>query len=183
MFEQGDDLNQDNPPTPVEKDSESSNRTFLIVAAVMAGVLLLSLICMAVYAFFISPNRKASTAATKMAVETQNAQVAVAMTQTSVALQAPPTTLASPVVAASQTPVVAMASSTAAPDLSPAQTETMAALNTQVAVAQLTPTSTLVAAMPATGFADSIGLPGLIILSVVLVVIIFLVRRLRRLPA
>jgi hypothetical protein len=51
-------------------------------------------------------------------------------------------------------------------------------LFTQAAEAQLTviPTST---ALPDSGFADDVGLPGLIGLAAVLVVVVFLARRLR----
>ncbi len=183
MFEQGDDLNLEPPTTPPEKAPESSNRTFLIVAGVMAGLVFISLICMAVYAFVIGPSQKAKTSATAMAVETKNAQVAEAKTQTAVALLVSPTSLASPVVEPSETPVVAVASSTETPDPSLAQTETKAVLLTQVAIAQLTPTSLVagtVEAMPSSGIGDELGLPALIILAVGLVVIIFLSRRLRR---
>lgn len=183
MFEQGDDLNLEPPTTPPEKGSESSNRTFLIVAGVMAGLVFISLICMAVYAFVIGPSQKAKTAATGTAAAEKNAQVAAAMTQTSVALLNSPTSMASPVVQPSETPVVAVASSTATPDPGLAQTETKAILLTQVAIAQLTPTSLVagtVAAMPSSGIGDELGLPALVILAVGLVVIIFLSRRLRR---
>ncbi|NMB89552.1 MAG: hypothetical protein GYA17_14430, partial [Chloroflexi bacterium] len=64
-----------------------------------------------------------------------------------------------------------------------ARTQTVAALLTQAAQAgggvpggtqQVTPT-----ALPTAGFADEVGLPGLLGLSVLLVGVIFLVRRLR----
>jgi hypothetical protein len=62
-------------------------------------------------------------------------------------------------------------------------TATMAVLQTQVA-ANLTLTATYQAtAMPRTGFADQFGLPGLIVLALVLVAVILLARRLRRSPA
>jgi hypothetical protein len=54
---------------------------------------------------------------------------------------------------------------------------TAAAQTEQAALAttQAVPT----AAMPETGFADEVGIPGLLALAVVFVVVIFLVRRLR----
>jgi hypothetical protein len=39
------------------------------------------------------------------------------------------------------------------------------------------------AAMPRTGFFDQLGLPGLIILALALIVVIFLARRLRNAPS
>jgi hypothetical protein len=63
-------------------------------------------------------------------------------------------------------------------------TETVAALYTQAALAELTvfPTSTALGGVPTTGFADEVGLPGLFIIGFVLVVIILLSRRLRSTP-
>jgi hypothetical protein len=55
---------------------------------------------------------------------------------------------------------------------------------TQAAQAQLTvtalPTSTL---LPNTGFIDDVGAPGLVVMSIALVVVILLARRLRVSPA
>jgi LPXTG-motif cell wall-anchored protein len=63
-----------------------------------------------------------------------------------------------------------------------ARTETVAALLTQAAggggVASATPGATPTA-LPTTGFADEVGLPGLIGLAIVLLAVIFLARRLR----
>jgi len=60
------------------------------------------------------------------------------------------------------------------------RTATVAVLMTQAANARLTATYMGTAGiLPNTGFADEVGLPGLISLSMVLVVVIFLVRRLR----
>jgi len=63
-------------------------------------------------------------------------------------------------------------------------TATMGALYTQAAISQLTPTSTLIAelALPKGGFADEFGIPGLVMMAAVLVVVIFLARRLRTSP-
>ena len=183
MFEQGDDLNFESQTIPPEKGSESSNRTFLIVAGVMAGLVFISLICMAVYAFVIGPNQKAKVAATGTAAAEKNAQVSTAMAETSVALLASPTAEGGLVAEPSKTPVVAVASSTVTPDPGIYGTETQAVLLTQVAIAQLTPTSLVagtVAAMPESGIGDNLGLPALVLLAGGLIVIIFLSRRLRR---
>jgi LPXTG-motif cell wall-anchored protein len=92
----------------------------------------------------------------------------------------------SPAEEATVTPVLA---APAAEDLT--ATVTMSALLTQVAQAQQTVIPTLAATigapavaaaateLPSTGFADEVGIPGLIGLSVLLIVVIFLVRRLR----
>ncbi|MBN2258806.1 MAG: hypothetical protein JW704_13485, partial [Anaerolineaceae bacterium] len=60
------------------------------------------------------------------------------------------------------------------------RTATVAVLMTQAAQAKMTATHQgTVSILPKTGFADDVGLPGLVTLSLVLVVVIFLVRRLR----
>jgi hypothetical protein len=79
---------------------------------------------------------------------------------------------------------VALASATATqatftPD--PA-TATVAAALTQAAQAQLTVVATSTA-LPGTGFADEYGAPGLVVMAVALVAVIFLARRLRVVPA
>ena len=84
-------------------------------------------------------------------------------------------------VIAGVTIVVPVNTVAAAPD---PVTQTVAALYTQAALAELTvfPTSTALGDVPATGFADEVGLPGLFIIGFVLVVIILLSRRLRSAP-
>lgn len=65
-------------------------------------------------------------------------------------------------------------------------TATVQALNTELAYSQLTATmlpAVTVTALSDTGFADDVGLPGLFIGALVLIAIIFLVRRLREAPS
>ena len=162
-------------PQPPE---ESSNRTFLIAAGILGGVVLLSLACLAgVYFFGILPTR--GTASQQAAAQaTQNAQVQQALTATAGAAAV----LATPTEAPTDTPVLAEVTSTEIPALTdtpePATTSTVAAALTQAALAQLTnvPTST---ALPKTGIGDEFGAPGLVIMGMVLIAVIFLARRLR----
>jgi len=57
-------------------------------------------------------------------------------------------------------------------------------LNTELAVAQLTASvMPAVTALSDTGFADEVGLPGLLLGALLLFVVIFLARRLRATPA
>ena len=171
MLDQSDDLNLSGDSTPPLKE-ESNNRTFIIAAGILAGVVFLSIACMAAYALVILPRQKAATAAQEATIQAQNAQVAQAMTQTAEAAAWTPTALPSP------TPVLAVLNSPTAV-VNPL-VATNAALQTQAALA--TPTVTATAAMPQTGFANEVGLPGLVILAVALVVIL-LARRLRKAPA
>ncbi len=174
MYE-GDPSNSDAQPP-----EESSNRTFLIAAGLLGGIVLLSLACLAgVYFFGILPNR-GSASQQAAAQATQNAQVQQALTATAGAAS-----LATPTVAPTDTPVLAEATSTpetpaVTASLEPV-TATVGAALTQAAIAQLTivPTSTL---LPKTGIGDEFGAPGLVIAGMLLIAVIFLARRLRATP-
>ncbi len=170
------DTNFEAPPP-----EESSNRTFLIAAGILGGIVLLSIACLAGYALLILPSQRATQQQAATAQAVQNLQVAQALTATSQAINFPTATATLP---PTQTPVVAQATATTAavtntPD--PA-TATVAAALTQAAAAQLThvPTST---ALPGTGIADEYGAPGLVIIGMALIGVIFLARRLRVGPA
>jgi hypothetical protein len=168
-----DDLSNFDSPPP----EESSNRTFLVAAGILGGIVLLSIACLAGYALLILPSQRAGQEQAATAQAVQNQQVAQALTATAAALSFP-TATATPL--PTQTPVIAQptAANTSTPD--PA-TATVAAALTQAAQAQLThlPTST---ALPATGIADEYGAPGLVIAGMALIAVIFLARRLRAVP-
>ena len=168
-----DDLSNFDAPPP----EESSNRTFLVAAGILGGIVLLSIACLAGYALLILPSQRANQQEAATAQAAQNLQVAQALTATAQALSFPTATLTP---RPTNTPVVSQptAISTTSPD--PA-TATVAAALTQAAQAQLThlPTST---ALPATGIADEYGAPGLAIAGLALILVIFLARRLRSVP-
>jgi len=180
MYE-GDDLNYEDEETPPE---EASNRTFLIAAGILGGIVLLSIACLAVYALVILPQQRAAQQGDESALATQNAQVNEALTATQVAISLSQTPQATETLFPTDTPVVAQPSATntsivAEATLTPdPATATVAAGLTQVAASTGTiiPTST---ALPTSGFADEVGLPGLVIAAMVLVAVIFLARRLR----
>jgi ABC-type antimicrobial peptide transport system permease subunit len=177
---------------------EKSNRTFLIVGGVMAGLVFLTLVCMAIYFLLILPRTSAQRSATQTAVSKANAQVIQQMTSTAGAAlwtpTLPPTALPSPSASPvpptptlSPTPVIAVNTATVTEFTDPA---TLNAMQTQLSL-QMTSTALLVATsggaavtptMPRTGFFDDIGLPGLIILAIALVAVIFLARRMRKAP-
>ena len=140
---EGDQSNFDAPPP-----EESSNRTFLVAAGILGGIVLLSIACLAGYALLILPSQRSTQQQAATAQAVQNLQVAQALTATSEAHSLPTATITPP---PTQTPVIAQATATIAastntPD--PA-TATVAAALTQAAQAQLThvPTST---ALPGT---------------------------------
>jgi hypothetical protein len=178
MYE-GDDLNTlDDAPPP----EESGNKTFLWVAAVLGGIVLLSIACLAVYGFFYLPRQTAARNDQQATLVAQNLQVNQALTEKVVSDMLTQAALASPTLLPTDTPVFQQATATLAP--ADPQTATVAAALTQAAQAQLTvtglPTSTL---LPNTGFIDDVGAPGLAVMAMALVIVILLARRLRTSPA
>jgi len=175
---EGEELNYDTAPP-----EESSNRTFLIAAGILGGIVLLSIACLAGYALLILPGQRAASSAANDAQATTNAQIQSALTSTMQAQLLPTATLTfTPV----PTNVLAQATATSqsfitnTPD--PA-TATIAVALTQAQAAQLTvvvqPTAS---AVPGTGIADEYGLPGLIAMGLAFMIVILLARRLRSVP-
>lgn len=178
-----------------EEGESNNNRTFLIAAGVIGGLILLSLICMAAYALVFLPQQQAAREAQQAQINLQNTQVAAAFTATAQVLLFTPTLPpASETPTPTNTPVVAEATATPEPATTTPEpiTATVAAAYTQAALLEKTvvPTaegiSTAFAAVtqvPDTGFFDDVGLPGLVIMTAVLMAVIFLARRLRSDPA
>jgi len=159
---------------------ESSNRTFIIVAGILGGITLLALLCIAVYAFFVLPSQRNQREKELAELNLQNTQVAQALTQTAAAKQITPTrtpTAIPPTATRTPTAVIAVPTNTVVVTIDP-RTATVAALLTQAAqvTPAFTPTPT---GLPATGFAEDVGIPGMLGLAVLLIVIFFLARRLR----
>jgi hypothetical protein len=173
-FDENPDFDDEIPP------EESSNRTFLIVAGILGGLVLLGLLCVAGYLIFSrSANQQADAVALQQATD-QAATIQVGLTQTAVIQAITQTAAVTNTVPPTNTPVIAQATATAVPTENPA-TATVAAAFTQIAISTQTVIATSTA-LPNTGFADDIGAPGLLFMSIALVVVIFLVRRLRASP-
>jgi len=167
----------DDEETP---EGGNDNRTFWLIAGILGGILVLALVCMVVYAMVILPGRRDAQRAT---VNAQNTSVAMAAEMTAQAeawtLTPSVTNTRSPVTATpSPTPLLAETNTPIAPGgtVDP-RTATVSALLTQQA-GGLTTTPT-VTQLPDGGFADDVGLPGMVALAAALVVVIFLARRLR----
>jgi Tfp pilus assembly protein PilV len=165
---------------------EQSNRTFVIAAAGIGGLLVLSMICLALYALVLAPAQQRSRAEDATAVALQNTEVAQSITQTSNAARAtatkPPTnTPVPPTATATYTQVVVLPTDTPAATSTPfTNLGTQSAQQTLDASSQITSTPTPTAtALPTTGFADEIGLQGLLLLGVALIVVVVVARRLR----
>jgi hypothetical protein len=190
MLDEGNDLNTTETPEAPPPE-ERSNRTFWIVGGIMGGLVILTLVCMAVYFLVIAPRLNTQKNAAQATIEAANAQVIQQMTSTAEAAlwtpTAPPATLTStqPLVAlSSSTPVIVLNTATATSTNNPG---TLVAMQTQLAF-QLTSTGQAAATlqatqgMPQTGFFEDIGLPGLVVLAAALIVVIFLARRMRKAP-
>jgi hypothetical protein len=193
-------LDLDTEPTGEEEalPEESSNRTFLIIAGILGAIALLALLCIAVYALVLVPKTKSAQENQKATVAAQNTEVALIIARTSTAAaqaaieaaytHTPTATSVSisPTIAASPTPVVAMGTTTtpqATATLGP-ELATATALHATLTANAILYAATLTArvgptAVPETGFADDVGLPTMMGLAVLLIVVIFLVRRLR----
>jgi len=193
MLDEGNALNMmetSDAPPPEEK----SNRTFLIVGGVMAGLVFLTLACMAVYFLVIAPRLTAQKSAAQATIEAGNALAAQQVTLTAQAalrtptLPAPlPTNTSVTLPVGSPTPVIALSSPVATATATP-NPAILSAAETQLAL-QITSTAAALATrdlggqgMPTTGFFDEVGLPSMIILALALVAIILLARRMRKSP-
>jgi ABC-type multidrug transport system fused ATPase/permease subunit len=181
-------------PPPEQK----SNRMFWIVGGIMAGLVFLTLVCMAVYFLVISPRIAAQRTAAQATIEAGNAQAVQQLTLTAQAALFSPTprntslplatgTTVPKTPVPSPTPVIAVNTPVSTATNDPA---TLAALQTQLAfqmsatglAALGTNTTVAGGGMPTTGFFDQIGLPTLIILALALIAVIFLARRMRKFP-
>jgi len=171
-----DDPEFDDPNPP----EESNNRTFLLFAGILGGLVFLGLLCIAGYLFFRNSSNQQSQVTAEFQVTQQQATVQAGVTQTLIAQNLTQTAAVTNTVPPTNTPVIAEATATSSPTSDPA-TATVAAAFTQLANSTQTiiPTST---ALPNTGFADDVGAPGLLLAAIALVVVIFLVRRLRTSP-
>jgi hypothetical protein len=157
------------------------NRNFWILIGVMGGILLLALICMGVYAVTALPAQRERRISANATIAAQATQISFAATQTAFVPSATPTDTRptnTPPPPATSTPVMAMVPTRTATSIDEA-IATRSALMTlaaQTPASTALPTSTL---LPGTGFADDMGIPGLLALAAVFVVLSFLVRRLR----
>jgi len=187
------DLNGTEAPPP---SSGPDNRGFILVVSILGGLFLIALAIMAVYVAVVLPKNRAQQSTQAAQINFANTSTVSALTQAAtMAVKSPTpvpptatfTSTATATLKPTSTPVLAIATSTLAPTqeitLDP-RTATVSALLTQAAQAQLTgtslPTST---ALPKTGIAEDMRIPSLLGLTVILLAVIFVVRRLRATPS
>lgn len=191
-FEEDADAEQSAPP------EEASNRNFLIIAGVLGGVVLLAIICVVVLVLRYSGQRAqqnlqvATLTAQSLEVAQIVNQTASAATETAIVVAWTPTPTKTPIPPSptpqpSPTAVLAIATTQSAPTITPqpdmaTATALHATLTRNAVLFAGTATARAVSAtqgIPDTGFADNFGLPALLGMAVLLVVVIFLARRLR----
>ena len=166
--------------------AKSSNRNFWIIFGILGGIIILALLCLAGIALILPgrENVNATRAAQLTEISYATTQTASAPRVTPTNTAVPPTRTRTPPPTPTNTPLVPLVTLvTLAPTNTATSVDsaiaTRSALLTQAAeVTAVTalPSSTL---LPSTGFADEVGMPGLLVLALVFVVVIFLVRRLR----
>ena len=182
------------PPT-----KSSNNRGFILAVSILGGIFLLALVAVAVVVEIILPRNRAQES-TRVALLGQNTTAtALSLTEeatrnfkTSTSTPVPPTltATATPIPthtatrkpSATATAVVAVATSTSSAILQAEdpRTATVAALLTEAAAGRLTSTASPAStALPTTGFVEDAGIPTLLGAALVLLIVIFLVRRLR----
>ncbi len=183
------ELGEEKPP------ERNGNRTFLIIAGTLGGIMVLALLCiaaLALYRYLPSQQAAVDQNATKAVQDTQDTAVALSASETAsvptLTATRRPTFTPTNTLAPTNTPVLVIVP-TKSPTIEIA-IATQYALLTQTAERKLVtvtsgaptkataphPTST---ALPHTGIADELGTPGLLAIAFVLVVVIFIVRGLR----
>jgi hypothetical protein len=199
-----DDFEIDYPEDETYLDDEEGGsgpdrKVLLIIGAIVGGIVIVGL-CIGAYFMVIVPRQEAAqlheteTAVAAAATEAQGlTQTAIAgipaATFTPLPTELPTNT---PTATATEEPQSALPSVTSegGPTADP-RTATVQALLTQAALAQTqaaaailtvtaTPTST---ALPDTGFADDVGIPALLAMTALLIMVIFVARRLREATA
>ena len=183
-------FDENNPDDGQLPEESNNNRTFLIAAGILGGIILISIACL-VGVYLFSQNSTAQIDAQAVAA-TETAQVASnfindALTATfeasilPTATQPPTATAVVNVATATQTVNPNGTTSALSAGTPAAATATVGAALTQAAIAQLTivPTTT---ALPQTGFVEDVGVPGLVVMALAFIIVILMARRLRAVP-
>ncbi len=185
--------NIDSNENEAPPSNSSDNRGFILAVGVLAGIFLLALVAMAVVGVVIIPRNRAQESTRVALINDNNTATVFALTDiaaksvktaTSTPLQPTATLTSTATIKPSATKVVAVATNTTNPLLAGVdpRTATVSALLTQAAEAKTTITTTVFpssTALPTTGFIEDAGIPTLLGVAAFLVVVIFLVRRMR----
>ncbi|MDH5605600.1 MAG: hypothetical protein OEY93_01820 [Anaerolineae bacterium] len=186
-----------------EGGEPGTNRNFMMIAGGLGVVLLISMICIAVYSFVIRPGQEPAVDPAAATMQAQQTELSQSLTETA---QAIVQVLPSETLAPSATVEVLDGTGTATVDPSAQVTEpivatqepdggatvnpataTVYAVLTKVAVARTQAAETLLTttptftptALPNTGFLDDYGPIGLFMMAAMMILVIFMSRRLR----
>jgi hypothetical protein len=186
-----DNLDTDDVSSDIEEEGgtpeEASNRTFLIVAGVFGAIVVLSLICLVLFVVFkVLPDRSNKSKEATQSAQ-RNIDIMKGVTQTAIARlwTATPTQTYTPVpvtptTKVTDTPVIKPSSTPTSPNAATMEYLYKMATETKAALGKASPTVTPKStSLGDTGFADQVGAPALLGLAAVLIVVIFLARRLR----
>lgn len=186
---------------------ESQNRVFVLVALGLGGLFIVGLILIALFAFVIAPTQRRARSAAATGTAAGNLALAQALTQTVVAQElgsedkTPGVVVSATAIGAAitNTPLIPPSPTNTLPPTitnTPGPSPTLQAAAGSATPQQLrtrTPTPTLAGgarsptptrlatatALPTTGFAEDVGVPGLLILGAGLILVLFVARRLR----
>jgi len=167
---------------------KNSNRAFLLALGIIGVIVILALVLLMMVLPGIMAQQRADQL--EQSAQINAANTATSMAATALVLQNQATATPNPALfTPTKTPVVVLQTSTPAAvvssGLSQSDQATVQALQTQMAAAQggANGTATAIAlqatALPESGFADEVGLPGMIGLAAVLIAVVFLSRKIR----
>jgi len=177
------ELEEEKPP------EQNGNRNFMIIAGILAGIMVLALLCIAGLALFRYLPGQRSAQNANATNEAQATALALSASQTASAPRATatntPTTVPTNTQVPTKTPVIVVGpTKTPTVDIAMATANALSTLTAQGSITPLAPTTQPTlrptsTALPTTGIAEELGAPGLMTVAFILVVIIFLMRRLR----
>lgn len=166
---------------PVEEGKGTSSRTFVTAAAGIGGLLILSLICLGLYTLVIAPRQREAREQRPTEIALTNTEIARRLTEMAGTEISPEDVdTATPTASITPSPTETEGPSTTTPTVTntPEPSETPLVATAQATTQATTPTSTPTA-LPGTGFADDIGIPGMLLLAAAMVIVIFVARHLR----
>ena len=185
--------------------SRPTSRNFWLVAGVLAAVFIVIVIILTVLAFWVLPRNQQARLEEAALINAHNTATARSATDFAIAQAQIETATTAPTdtIEPTNTPIVLLATETSQTSPTqeagtgaqlddPARTATVAALLTQAAAGTITTEGTAITgqqggatpgvtstALPQSGLAEDIGLPGMFGIALALVFVIFLVRRVR----
>ncbi len=189
MLDNFDDLDI---PEDEEISSGEGNRSFLTVAGGIGSLIVVALLMLAAYVFFFRPDPAANIPATEvdnseLIQQATSDALYAALTETAMVKAYTPTATNTSIPPTATEVVIVEEPEEEAPALQDPLTATVEALLTQASMAQTqaalttgTPTPLADGELPVTGFLDDFGIPGLVSLSLLMVFVIFIARRLRQ---